>query len=56
MSKRKNTIITSTANPELARGMQQLRQSGAAGIHLDKRTKRKRTRAASRRAAIHEFR
>lgn len=53
---RKNNIITSTSNKEYVEGMQQLRQSGAAGVHQDRRTKRKRTRSAQVRAAINEYR
>jgi hypothetical protein len=40
------------ANPQLAAAMRGLRSSGAAGIHADKRTRRERTRAAARRAAV----
>lgn len=53
---RKSNIITSTSNKEYVEGMQQLRQSGAAGVHQDRRTKRKRTRSAQVRAAINEYR
>ena len=53
---RKSNIITSTSNKEYVEGMQQLRQSGAAVVHQDRRTKRKRTRSAQVRAAINEYR
>lgn len=43
-----------TANPELARAMRDLRSSGAAGVHGDRRTKRQRDRGARRRAAIRD--
>lgn len=41
-------------NPEYIKAMRDLRKSNAAGVHADKRTKRKRTRAAKRRAAIRD--
>lgn len=37
-----------TANPDYARAMHDLRSSGAAGTHLDKRDKRARTRGAAK--------
>lgn len=46
MSKKK--ITATTENPRYAREIQELRRSGAAGIHGDRRTKRKRTRSAVR--------
>jgi hypothetical protein len=39
--------FTPTANPAYAEGMRQIRSSGAAGTHEDRRTRRARTRAAS---------
>lgn len=41
-----------TANPDLARAMVELRRSGAAGPHGDRRTKRNRDRGTRNRAAI----
>ena len=43
-----------TANPRYAREMGELRRSGAAGVHADRRTKRNRSRAAQRATAIRE--
>jgi hypothetical protein len=40
--------------PARVRRTQGLRESGAAGIHGDRRTKRRRARAAQRQAAIKE--
>lgn len=40
------------ANPAYAEGMRMLRQSNAAGIHEDKRTKRARTRSDALRKDI----
>jgi len=42
------------ANPKYAREMAELRRSGAAGIHLDKRWKRNRTRQSQLRNALDE--
>jgi hypothetical protein len=42
------------ANPRYAREMHELRSSGAAGTHLDKRTRRSRTRATVVRKAIRD--
>lgn len=41
-----------TANPDMARAMHGKRTSNAAGIHGDRRTKRRRDRSSRRRAAI----
>jgi hypothetical protein len=43
-------------NPRYAREMHELRSSNAAGTHLDKRTRRIRTRQASTRKAIADYR
>jgi hypothetical protein len=40
--------------PESVVRMQGIRRSGAAGTHKDRRTRRKRSRAASNMAAIYE--
>lgn len=45
-----------SANPAYIEGMRQIRQSNAAGTHLDKRTKRVRTRAAALHQSIQESR
>lgn len=42
------------ANPDLARAMAEKRRSNAAGKHRDRRTKRVRSRAAKRAAAIRD--
>jgi hypothetical protein len=42
------------ANPEYAKAMAELRRSGAAGIHQDKRDKRVRTRKAKLDKALRE--
>jgi hypothetical protein len=42
------------ANPEYAKAMAELRRSGAAGIHQDKRDKRARTRNAQLKRALRE--
>jgi len=42
------------ASPEQVRARQDRRRSNAAGKHLDKRTKRQRTRAAAKSRAIRE--
>jgi hypothetical protein len=36
-----------TANPAYAEGMREIRKSNASGTHLDKRTRRQRTRQSS---------
>lgn len=41
-----------TANPRYAREIAELRRSGAAGVHRDRRARRARTREAQRRAAL----
>lgn len=43
------------ANPAYASAMRELRRSGAAGLHLDKRDKRARTRDAQKKRALREF-
>jgi len=43
-----------TANPAMARAMVELRTSGAAGPHGDRRTKRNRERGTRKRAAIRD--
>lgn len=54
MSK-KPTKLKAQANPTRARKVNELRRSNAAGTHLDKRTKRSRTRAAQKRNEIRTF-
>lgn len=41
-----------TANPAMAEAMRELRRSGASGTHLDKRTRRNRTRQTAEINAI----
>lgn len=54
-SKGKNAqITTGPASAEHVRAVQELRRSGAAGTHGDRRTKRNRTRGAQRRNSIRE--
>ena len=43
-----------TENKAYMRGMQELRRSGAAGKHVDRRTRRARTRAAANLRAVRE--
>lgn len=45
---------TPVSNPEMHNAMIGKRTSNAAGIHLDKRTKRARTRAAAKQKHINE--
>lgn len=49
---KKKEKFKGVANPEYHKAMVELRRSNAAGEHLDRRTKRERTRAASKTAAI----
>lgn len=51
---KKETKHKGIANPKYAREIVELRRSGAAGTHEDKRTKRARTRSAAERKAIRE--
>jgi hypothetical protein len=44
--------FTPGASPDYMRGTQELRRSGAAGAHADRRTRRRRARGPARRAAI----
>jgi hypothetical protein len=41
-----------TANPAMAEAMREIRRSNASGTHLDKRTRRQRTRQSSNYRAI----
>lgn len=52
--KSKNSKYKPTANPEMAKAMQEIRRSGASGQHLDKRTRRQRTRQSAAYRAIIE--
>jgi hypothetical protein len=56
MSNQKKVKHKGIANPRYAREMHELRSSNAAGTHLDKRTRRVRTRQASTRKAIADYR
>ena len=53
-SSRLTLVMQHAANPEMHKAMLGKRSSNAAGAHEDKRTKRKRTRAAKKQAAIKE--
>ncbi|WP_200918452.1 hypothetical protein [Leifsonia sp. Leaf264] len=44
------------ANPKYAREIAELRRSGAAGTHADKRSKRSRTRGAAKNKAVNDQR
>lgn len=50
--KKKKEKYKGVANPEYHKAMMELRRSNAAGTHLDRRTRRQRTRTAAKRAAI----
>lgn len=50
-----NATITA-ASPEQLRARLELRRSGAAGMHKDRRTRRNRDRASQRRNAISDSR
>lgn len=54
MSTKTKTRHTPTANPRYAREMGELRRSNASGTHVDRRTKRNRSRAAQRSRAIRD--
>lgn len=56
MAKNKSRNRAAGANPALADGMRAIAFSGAWGTHQDARTRRTRTRATSRAAAIREYR
>lgn len=44
-----------TENPEYIQAMREKRRSNAAGLHQDKRFKRKRTRSTQRKTAIKDY-
>ena len=44
---KKDSKYKPTANPAYAEGMREIRRSNKAGTHLDKRTRRQRTRQSS---------
>ena len=52
--KDKNRKYKPTANPAYAEGMREIRRSNKAGTHLDKRTRRVRTRQSATQSAIIE--
>lgn len=54
MGMKKKSIQQNTGNEALMRAVQDLRRSGAAGTHGDRRTKRNRDRGAQKRNAIRE--
>lgn len=51
---KKNSKYKGIANPKYAREITELRRSGASGTHLDKRTKRNRTRQSQLRQSMKE--
>lgn len=51
---KKSQKYPGVANPRYAREMHELRSSGAAGEHGDKRTKRRRSRSAQNQWAIRD--
>jgi hypothetical protein len=51
---KRNPYVIPAHSPEQVRAMQELRRSGAAGKHADKRSKRARTRGAAKARAIRE--
>ena len=56
MSKHKrNPYVVPAMSAEQVRAMQELRRSGAAGKHADKRNKRVRTRGAATARAVREW-
>ena len=55
MKKDKTKKHRGIANPRYAREIAELRRSGASGQHLDKRTKRARTRQSSEYRAIQDY-
>jgi hypothetical protein len=56
MSKHKrNPYVVPTMTAEEVRRLQELRRSGAAGKHADKRDKRTRTRGAATRRALQDW-
>ncbi len=55
MKKDKTKKHRGIANPRYAREIAELRRSGASGEHLDKRTKRARTRQSSEYRAIQDY-
>lgn len=50
-----NRTMNKNGNPKRVAHVQDLRRSGAAGTHADRRTKRLKTRAAQKRAATREW-
>jgi len=54
MMAQKDKKTYKSANPAYIQGMRQIRQSNAAGTHLDKRAKRVRTRAAALNQSVKE--
>jgi hypothetical protein len=54
MKKDRTNKYKPTANPAYAEGMREIRKSNASGTHLDKRTRRQRTRQSAIHHAIIE--
>lgn len=55
MKHKRNPYLVPAMTAEEVRRMQELRRSGAAGKHKDKRTKRSRTRSAAKAHALREW-
>lgn len=55
MKHRRNPYVIPAMTDEEVRRMQELRRSGAAGKHADRRTKRSRTRRAQRERAMRDW-
>ncbi|HUW77903.1 MAG TPA: hypothetical protein VMV52_04035 [Candidatus Nanopelagicaceae bacterium] len=53
---KKKVVPSSGANPAMTQAVQELRRSGAASKHADRRTRRSRARAAALAAALEEQR
>lgn len=56
MTKKKGSGHSPAANPEMAAALRGLRTSNAAGVHADRRTRRRRTRSAAANYAVREQR
>jgi len=54
MKKDRTNKYKPTANPAYAEGMREIRKSNASGTHLDRRTRRQRTRQSAIHNAIIE--
>lgn len=55
MKHKRNPYVIPAQDPEAVRRLQELRRSGAAGKHADRRSKRTRTRGAARARALKDW-